>query len=290
MTLRLSDPHWPIRGALLSFGLVVKALPLPLLLCLASGVVAEEEPWGARMEIISENRVIAAGQPFEVGVHIRHREGFHSYWKNPGIVGFATQVDWELPEGFKAGPLEWPVPELVDMAGHTAHGYHEDVLLTATITPPETIDADQVTLAARIAWMACSDSCHPGDDKFSLELPVGDKPGPDSKNTSLFKRARAGRPAPLQGWSVELLSKVDAPEIMLQLTRRGAESPLLENPYFFSSDGQVADGEPSITAEEDGGLLYTFTRAEFGPAGMKGLPGLLAWGPEGDRSFAVISP
>ena len=118
---------------------------------LASLARGEDDAWGARLQLISENSVIRAGEPFKVGVRIHHRDGFHSYWKNPGVVGFATKVDWKLPDGFRAGPITWPVPELVDMAGNTTHGYERDVLLTATITPPEELAEKEVTLKAQIA-------------------------------------------------------------------------------------------------------------------------------------------
>ncbi|MCH7228287.1 protein-disulfide reductase DsbD domain-containing protein [Haloferula sp. A504] len=250
----------------------------------------EEKSWGARLELISEDAVIAAGQAFEVGVRIHHREGFHSYWKNPGVVGFATKIDWNLPEGFTAGPIVWPPPELVDMAGNTTHGYQRDVLLTTTITPPAELPEKEVTLRARIAWMACADACHPGDESFSLTLPVGSKAVADPETAPLFEQTRDEQPAPLDGWSVTLLSGIDAPEIVLQLSPAEDPPPVLESPYFFSSDGQVADGKPSISTGENGSLTFTFERARFGPEGAKGLPGLIAYGPAGDRRFAVITP
>lgn len=250
----------------------------------------QEEPWGARLQLISENTVIASGQPFEVGIHIHHREGFHSYWRNPGVVGFATKIEWDLPEGFTAGPLVWPVPELVDMAGNTTHGYERDVILAATITPPTDFPEKQVTLEARIAWMACADACRPGNEVFSLTLPIGDEAVTDPKTAPLFEQTHNGQPAPLEGWSAKLLSKEDAAEIVLQVSRVDDQAPVLDSPYFFSSDGQVADGKPSITTEEDGVMIYTFKRAEFGPKGARGLPGLIAYGTEADRQYGSIAP
>ncbi len=251
---------------------------------------ADDDAWGARLELISEQAVIAPGRPFEIGIHIHHRDGFHSYWKNPGLVGFATQVDWKLPDGFTAGSLTWPPPELVDMAGHTCHGYHRDVLLTATITPPAELSAETVTLEARIAWMACSDACHPGDEVFPITLPVGPEPKADPDTAALFSKARGERPGPLTGWKVELLSGIDDPRIVLRLTRTDAGGPLLKDPYFFSSDGQVDDGRPSVASREAGVEIWTFERAGFGPTDAKGLPGIIAYGPEGARRHGTIAP
>ena len=106
----------------------------------------------------------------------------------------------------------------------------------------------------------------------------------------MFRQFHDEQPAPIGGWSVKLLSEVDAPEIALKMTRVEANAPVLDSPYFFSSDGQVADGNPSITSEEEGSMIFTFARAEFGPKEAEGLPGLIAYGPEQDRCFVSISP
>lgn len=258
---------------------------------LATATLAEDnKAWGARLDLISEQAVIAPGQPFDVGIRIHHRQGFHSYWKHPGLVGFATKIDWKLPDGFTAGPLVWPTPELVDMAGHTAHGYHRDVLLTATVTPPEELPQKEVTLRARIAWMACSDACHPGDKPFSITLPVGPEPELNPDTAPLFTRARDEQPGPLAGWKVELLSEADAPRIVLRFTRITDDAPQLEAPYFFSGDGQINDGRPSIASRGAGAMIWSFARAEHGPKNAAGLPGLIAYGPESARQFGSIAP
>jgi thiol:disulfide interchange protein DsbD len=245
---------------------------------------------GASVDLISELSHIAPGRAFEVGIRIRHRPGFHSYWKNPGVVGFATQVDWSLPPGFKAGPLAWPAPEHVDMAGHPAHGYHRDVLLTASLTPPADLESTTVTLRAEVAWMACAKSCHPGRQTLELTLPVGPKPRPDRLNRPLFKETRAERPPSLKGWTCRLLGKADADPITLELTRNAADAPTLVDPYFFSADGQIAVGEPLTASREKDRLILTFKRSEHGPGSGTELPGLLEFGPQNKRRQASIHP
>lgn len=86
-------------------------------------------PIGVELALISEVSAIAPGKALRVGLLVKHQEGYHIYWKNPGIVGIATQLEWTLPEGFVAGPIEWPFPERVDMAGHPARGFYREVLL-----------------------------------------------------------------------------------------------------------------------------------------------------------------
>lgn len=255
-----------------------------------SSAPAEEPTKGARLELIAEVAAIAPGEPFEAGLRIRHESGYHSYWRSPGEVGFPTSIEWSLPEGFEAGPLRWPVPERVDMAGHPAHGYHGEVILRARVTPPETLDEEEITLTADVAWMACAEACHPGDDTFSLTLPVAAAERPHPEHAQRFEVARAARPGPLEGWTAEVLSSMDAPVIKLRLTPEGETGPALAEPYFFSRDGQVSSIPPEVERLDDGALLLTFERAEYGPEGARTLPGILAFGPEDARCHAVIEP
>ncbi|BCX48225.1 hypothetical protein HAHE_21330 [Haloferula helveola] len=251
---------------------------------------AAEKEEGAKLRLISEMSVVEPGKPFTVGVHIHHFPEFHSYWKSPGVVGYPTTVEWKLPEGFSAGPLEWPIPEKVDMAGHIAHGYTRDVLLTAVITPPAQIAGSEITLDAQIAWMACADACHPGNEAFSLTLPVGADAKPGPKHAKLFEQARASRPQALEGWKASVLSTIDAKLIELKLEPLDDSSPKLPDPYFYSEDGQISSIPPKIEKLPDASLILRFERSKYGPEGVTHLPGLLEFGAEGSRTIRAINP
>ena len=116
-------------------------------------------------------QAVQPGVPFTIALHLHHQPGFHTYWKKPGIVGLPTSIEWTLPEGFTAGPLQWPAPQIVDMAGHPAHGYKRDVLLLTEITPPKTIVGDSLAFTGKLAWMACSKECFPGFQTRTVKAP-----------------------------------------------------------------------------------------------------------------------
>ena len=85
-------------------------LSLCLLPALLYGQASEET--GLKLTLMSESLTIVPGEPLTVGLHIQHEPDFHTYWKNPGIVGIATILEWELPPGFTASEISWPYPEL----------------------------------------------------------------------------------------------------------------------------------------------------------------------------------
>ena len=142
------------------FAALLLSLPLPV------------QAAGADIQFVSEVESVQPGVPFTVALHILPDKHYHTYWKYPGIVGLPTSVKWRLPEGFHAGEIAWPTPEVVDMAGHPAHGFRRELFLPVVITPPKKLLGNSLTLTGELAWMACHKECHPGFATRSLTLRV----------------------------------------------------------------------------------------------------------------------
>ena len=127
------------------------------------------------IELVSEVTAIQPGKPFYVGLHLDHPRGYHTYWKYTGIVGIPTAMEWKLPKGWKAEPIEWPEPERVFMFQIKAQGFHGEKLLPMRITPPKKLQTGKtVKLEGKARWMCCGRDCNPGFKELSVELPVGD--------------------------------------------------------------------------------------------------------------------
>ena len=131
--------------------------------------------------------------------------GWHTYWQFPGDAGIPTEIKWQLPPGWKAGPIQWPVPLKLNEPGDIQiYGYHDEVLLLVPLTPPAKIDSTSVTLAADASWLVCEKICIPGGAKLSLDLPVGGASTP--ANSELFAKYRARLPLPLPASAQSALS------------------------------------------------------------------------------------
>ena len=126
-------------------------------------------------ELISEVASINPGQPFLVALKLVHDEHWHTYWINDGDSGLPTAIRWELPEGFTAGPIQWPYPQRIEMPPLVSFGYENEAWLLVEITPPENIASGSVTLNARASWLMCKEVCIPGRVTLSLTLPVGNE-------------------------------------------------------------------------------------------------------------------
>ncbi|MCW1887662.1 protein-disulfide reductase DsbD family protein [Luteolibacter flavescens] len=224
----------------------------PLLAAIAlifSGIAVAENPLSVKL--VSEDKAIAAGKTFTLGIHLKPPAGYHTYWKHPGIVGLATSVEWDLPSGFTADEIQWPAPETVKMARYTAQGYRGETLLMVPITPPPAISTTSVTLTARVSWMCCGPQCHPASKvPLTITLPVAPTNAVDPAQKPLFDRFREQLPAQDDAWNAEFTREQEFIILTLKpkdpaLTRDAND---LGDLRFFTADGQIdSDKEQKVT-------------------------------------------
>lgn len=187
------------------FVLLLAVLLIPILPPVESARAEESNPFTApasncTASLLANTKAVEPGKPFLVGVRFEMAKGWHLYWEFPGESGEPPKIQWQLPEGFKAGPIQWPLPHSLVTAGVIfTNVYDDELILPVEITPPSQIDQKEIILSAKVRWFICSDSCVPGSAELALTLPVG--PG-EPDHADLFKRAQAAlpqsSPAPLQ--------------------------------------------------------------------------------------------
>ena len=243
--------------------MILRHLYAALALLASLPLFADENRVGLRVDLVSEVTHIQPGTPFYVGVYIRHEPGFHTYWKQPGIVGVPTSMKWDLPRGWKGGELEYPEPESVLMFTIKAQGYERDVLLQALITPPKKLaPGTTITLAGRAVWMCCAQSCHPGFKDLTLTLPVASEAPPlDTQWQPLFAKERAAAPQESAAWSSTARIVNDAQLELIVTPASPAARPLstaLANKILhFTEDGWIDSDDPrTITFDPTTGGLH----------------------------------
>lgn len=145
--------------------------------------------------LVSEVSAIAPGKPFTVALQLAHPDGWHSYYRNSGGLEKPPVITWTLPEGFTAGPIQWPVPEVKDGVFGKSFVYSGSPTFLVEITPPATLKSgDSITLNATATWQICQQTCRDESAKFSLSLPVAENATPDPAQAGLLAAARAKLP------------------------------------------------------------------------------------------------
>lgn len=213
------------------------------------------------VRLVSEVKSIQAGTPFYLGLQLRHGEGYHTYWKFPGVVGVPTSINWYLPEGFTAGEIEWPAPERVFMHKIGAQGFERDVILPVKITPPAQLTNVSVKIEGRSGWMSCAKRCHPGYTSVAIELPVrAAAPEPDAKLASLFAAERARVARSSDAWKATAVERGTNLVLTIRPTdsrARKISASEATNVVFFSTDGWVrSDVEHRAALSSDGALTF----------------------------------
>lgn len=122
--------------------------------------------------LLAERTSIAPGETIWVGLKLEMAEGWHTYWRNPGDSGLATTIDWQLPQGIEAGPIQWPMPERQPYGPLMNFGYSDEVTLLARLSVAADAPTGRAVIAARSTWLVCADICVPEDGAFSLPLDI----------------------------------------------------------------------------------------------------------------------
>jgi len=143
------------------------------------------------------------GSTVTLAVHLTQDEGWHTYWINPGDAGYATSVEWELPEGFAVSEIHWPTPEeFLDPAGLVSYGYDRNAVLLSELHIDDAVEPGNYRLKGSVDWLMCREQCIPGDAEVELEFLVAETTtqvmGPDYE---LIEAARQRVPRPVETFS-----------------------------------------------------------------------------------------
>ena len=145
--------------------------------------------------LISDASAVAPGGSFWVALEFQIRDGWHTYWRNPGDSGQATALVWSLPPGFKAQDITWTTPHRFELPPLVNYGYARHAMHLVRITVPDTLEPGSTArLAAKASWLVCADVCIPEGADLSVSLPVAARTAPDAAVAPLFEAARAELP------------------------------------------------------------------------------------------------
>jgi thiol:disulfide interchange protein/DsbC/DsbD-like thiol-disulfide interchange protein len=212
---------------LLSLLLASPALPL------SGNIVASDN---VKAHLVSEVSAIAPGQSFWVALQFDIRDGWHTYWRNPGDSGQATTLKWQLPAGFAAGDIIWTTPHRFELPPLVNYGYAGHATHLVQITAPKDLKAGTTTtLSAKAGWLVCSDVCIPEDAELQLKLPVTGAAGAaDPADAALFTAARNELPS---AEPASTTARIRDGKLVIALGREwGATLPQIKSLAFFPYD------------------------------------------------------
>jgi thiol:disulfide interchange protein len=272
-------------------GLALAALLLAA--AASAGGAAAELPDPVKVRLVAADAALSPGGTTMLAVHFDIAAGWHIYWRNPGDSGLPTEIAWDLPPGFTAGAIEWPVPQRFVVGTIGNYGYAASADLLSRITASRDLRAGTTArIGATVRWLVCSSICIPGSATLKLDLPVeSGAAAPDASAAGYFAAAhRTGTsPAPVAA-DYSVASKallLHLPEAALAAAQRPVAAA------FFPFHQDIVDAASDETLRpEGGGLVLALPRATGPtaqlPASLAGL--LVVRGSDGAvRSYAILA-
>jgi thiol:disulfide interchange protein DsbD len=151
------------------------------------------------VQLVNEEFAVYAPDAIDAGLYFKLEPGWHVYWKNAGDSGEPPKIEWTLPKGVQAEPMQFPAPKRLPLGPLMDFGYEDEVLFPVRLLVDSTVKAGStIHLAAKVSWLVCREVCIPGKANLELDVPViAGKPGGNGIVIDLFKRLDGAMPQPL---------------------------------------------------------------------------------------------
>jgi thiol:disulfide interchange protein/DsbC/DsbD-like thiol-disulfide interchange protein len=263
-----------------AFGFRLMTMLLALAAILAPGGVMAQAATHIRPQLVPESAAPAPGRTMTLALVMRPDPGWHGYWKNPGDAGVETSIEWTLPAGVTVGPLLYPVPHTLIVAGLMNYVYEGEYAQLMELTVPAGTPAGtKLPLRARANWLACTDEiCVPEQADLAIDLVVGDG-RIEAPRAADFDRWRAALPKPL-GSKARFAVQGGRFRLGVPLPATLA----IQQAYFFPLTDGVIDYAAPQAASRNGDMLVIETAGRDGAA-VDRVSGVLRIGP--DQGLAV---
>jgi thiol:disulfide interchange protein DsbD len=236
--------------------------------------------------LVSARETIAPGETFTVALRQQMREGWHTYWRNPGDAGEPVKIAWSLPAGFSAADNEWPLPQLHKTGPITDFIYEGAVTLPVKVSAPADLPVGKpVELKAHVSYLVCQDICIPEQTDVALKLNVASAGKDDAEWAQRIEAARASVPKPAAG----LNAQIQPTAIGYTFSAEGAALRDVRAPFFlpFASDrlDHAADQPAKIEGDK---ITLTLTPTVGGKPTEAPIAGVLMFKtPAGARGIEI---
>ncbi len=238
-------------------------------------------------QLVTPEDQIYPGGDNSVGLYFKLEPGWHVYWKNAGDSGEAPRIQWTLPEGVTAGPMQFPAPKRLPLGPLMDFGYENEVLFPMKLEVAPTVRQGKAVLHAKVNWLVCREVCIPG--KAELETVLGMLP------TKPPAEARSAVDADLMS-RFEKLLPTPAPadyKVVFQPTKDGFRLGIVtgrkeREAVFFPDEQNILDNPAKQTVlPTSKGLILELKKDASLTAAPAQLAGVLELA--GGRAFAVTA-
>jgi len=245
----------------------LRALIVTIVLSLAAalpagGAFAQAGPSPhAKVSLVARTRSAAPGSTVWAAVVMDLEPGWHTYWRNPGDAGEATQIAWTLPPGWRAGAIAWPAPRRLPLGPIMNYGYEGQSVLPVPLQVPADADTGRSAhLSAKVDYLICKDVCVPGEAVATLDLPVA--AGPGATDAAGAKLIDAGLAAGPKAGALTATTQRHGTSVALAAAGPALAGASDADAYFYPYDSSLIDhAKPQAVERGARGLTLTMVAA-----------------------------
>ena len=204
-------------------------------------------------KLLLEAESARPGDTVMAGLQLKMEPKWHTYWANPGDSGDSTKVDWLLPQGIKAGWIQWPVPEKLNTVDLITYVYHDEVILLIPLTIASNQPPGPVEIKGNVSWFECEELCVIGKDTVSATLVIGPERKP-SVHAEILAKSRARLPIENASLDAKAYWEKELPGTERHLILDWKPLATMKGPadfYPYPSDGyEIAGATEQISAPQ----------------------------------------
>ena len=216
---------------------------------------------GIEPQLVAEGPAPPGGE-VDLAIHMRPAPGWHGYWLNPGDAGLPMSIQWQLPKAYSVGPLRYPVPGRLEIAGLMNYVFEHDYAVLARLKVPSDASG-MVPIRAEAHWLACTDKiCVPERGELSLDLPVGS----GSPNRAEFDAWRTKLAQPIVS-----IGHFAVEGGKLRVAIPLPASVAVHDPYLFPITDGAADYDATQSFRRAGDQLIAELKAKETPKQFSGV-------------------
>lgn len=180
------------------------------------------------------------GKPFTLAIRARIQKPWHIYWLNPGDSGMATAFKLKLPDGWKAGEVQFPIPHKFDQpGGFVGYGYVDEAVFLVDVLPsPDAKPGAKVEVEC--VYLVCDTICLPGRQAVEMGSVEGRW---HRQSDAWFATLRSAMPTVFTGSNV-----TDGPALRTEGKLTAAWSPFQAN-LIDGYPAPILPGHKSPTVE-----------------------------------------
>lgn len=224
------------------------------------------------VQLVFPETQLSATAANHAGLYFKLEPGWHVYWKNAGDSGEPPRINWTLPKGVSAGPLQFPPPTRLPLGPLMDFGYENEVLFPFSVDVAKTAKRGPAVLHANVNWLVCRDVCIPGKAELeqNVQIVSGTPAGGPAADQALWNRLGHDLPAPLPAGD-KAVFQATATGFRLQVDTGRRETQAA----FFPADQDILDNPAPqrVTPTAQGAVLELKKDSSLtsAPAQLKGV-------------------